>query len=235
MYKPAEKEVFHVHTYRCKHASDEDDEAYVRAAVDLGAKRIVFTDHAPFPGNPFGHRMQYEELSEYISSLLILKDKYAAIIEIMVGLEIEYFPSFEEYYSELKENLDIEVLMLGQHMFEVSPGCYSFQYKELWFPEIAESVIRGIKTDIFDGVAHPDRVFKKETIWTDEMQHLSEIIVQEAGRRAMFLEQNESSKKEPYHYWPQFWKVAERMRNDFSSELLIINGLDAHSTKEIML
>ena len=96
MYKPAEKEVFHVHTYRCKHASDEDDEAYVRAAVDLGAKRIVFTDHAPFPGNPFGHRMQYEELSEYISSLLILKDKYAAIIEIMVGLEIEYFPSFEE-------------------------------------------------------------------------------------------------------------------------------------------
>ena len=82
MYKPAEKEVFHVHTYRCKHASNEDDEAYVKAAVDLGAKRIVFTDHAPFPGNPFGHRMQYEELSEYISSLLILKDKYAAIIEI---------------------------------------------------------------------------------------------------------------------------------------------------------
>ena len=125
--------------------------------------------------------------------------------------------------------------MLGQHMFEVSPGCYSFQYKDLWFPEIAESVIRGIKTYIFDGVAHPDRVFKKETIWTDKMQHLREIIVQETGRRAMFLEQNESSKKEPYNYWPQFWKVAERMRNDFSSELLIINGLDAHSTKEIML
>ena len=235
MYKPAEKEIFHVHTYRCKHASDEDDEAYVKAAVDLGAKRIVFTDHAPFPGNSFGHRMQYEELSEYISSLLSLKDKYASINEIMVGLEIEYLPSFEEYYNELKANSDIEVLMLGQHMFEVSPGCYSFQYKDLWFPEIAESVIQGIKTDIFDGVAHPDRVFKKEAIWTDEMQHLSELIVQEAGRRSMFLEQNEASKKEPYHYWPQFWKVAEGMRNDFDAELMIIKGLDAHSTKEIML
>ena len=29
MYKPVDKEIFHVHTYRCKHASDEDDEAYV--------------------------------------------------------------------------------------------------------------------------------------------------------------------------------------------------------------
>ena len=67
------------------------------------------------------------------------------------------------------------------------------------------------------------------------MQHLSELIVQEAGRRSMFLEQNEVSKKEPYHYWPQFWKVAEGMRNDFDAELMIIKGLDAHSTKEIML
>jgi len=179
VYKPSEKEIFHVHTYRCKHASDEEDEAYIKAAVDLGAKRIVFTDHAPFPGNPFGHRMKYEELSEYISSLQTLKYKYASIIEIMVGLEIEYLPSFEEYYSELRENSDIEILMLGQHMFEVSPGRYSFQYKDLWFPEIAESVIQGIKTDIFDGVAHPDRVFKQEPIWTDEMHHLSGIIVRE--------------------------------------------------------
>ena len=68
MHKPVDKEIFHVHTYRCKHASDEDDEAYVKTAVELGAKRIVFTDHAPFPGNPFDHRMQYEELPEYIGT-----------------------------------------------------------------------------------------------------------------------------------------------------------------------
>ena len=235
MYKPIEKEVFHVHTYRCKHASDVDDEVYVKTAIGLGAKRIVFTDHAPFPGNPFGHRMFYDILPEYISSLIRLKDKYAAVIEVIIGLEIEYLPSFEEYYLELRNVPEIEMLMLGQHMFEVSPGLYSFHYKNRWFPQIAESVIQGIQTDFFDGVAHPDRIFKKEATWTDEMQSLSETIIREAGKRGMFLEQNEASKKEPNHYWPQFWKTAESMKNDFDPELLIIKGLDAHSSKEIEL
>ena len=233
MYIPTDKEVFHVHTRRCRHASDEADEAYVKAAINIGADRIVFTDHAPFPGNPFGSRMLYEELPEYISSLQALKDKYASVIEVIAGLEIEYFPSFEEYYQELKDTSELEVLMLGQHMFEVSPGRYSFHYRDLWFPHIAESVIQGIKTGFFDGVAHPDRVFKKESAWTDEMQRLSEMIIQEAGKRSMFLEQNESSRRQTGHYWPQFWAAAERMKNDFDPELLIIKGSDAHSTKEI--
>lgn len=55
------KELFHVHTYRCKHAGDEREIEYVKRAIELGASGITFTDHAPFPGNPFGHRMQMEE------------------------------------------------------------------------------------------------------------------------------------------------------------------------------
>ena len=235
MYKPIEKEVFHVHTYRCKHAGDEGDEVYVKKAIDLGAERIVFTDHAPFPGNPFGNRMFYEELPEYLESLGQLKRQYASVIEIIIGLEIEYFPSFEEYYIELKGMPEIEILMLGQHMFEVSPGRYSFHYKDLWFPHIAESVIQGIQSDYFDGVAHPDRVFKNDPTWTDEMERLSTVIIREAGMRGMFLEQNESSKLQPNHYWPQFWEMAEKMKQNYKPELQIIKGLDAHSSKELVL
>lgn len=235
MYKPIEREIFHVHTHRCGHAGDEPDEAYVKKAMGIGAKRITFTDHAPFPGNPFGNRMAYEELPEYIESLSRLKNKYASVIEIIIGLEIEYFPSFDEYYRELKEIHEIEILMLGQHMFEVSPGSYSFAFKELWFPQIAESVIRGIQTGYFDGVAHPDRVFKKEMTWTDEMESLSEAIIREAGKRGMFLEQNEASKKQPNHYWQQFWDTAEKMKEEKNLEFEIIRGLDAHSTKEMVM
>lgn len=235
MYKSIEKEVFHVHTYRCRHASDEGDEIYVKKAISLGASRIVFTDHAPFPGDSFTNRMLYEELPEYIASLRRLKDKYASVIEIVIGLEIEYLPSYEEYYRELKEMPEIEVLMLGQHMFEVSPGIYNFRYKNLWFPQIAESLIQGVKTGYFDGVAHPDRIFKEEAEWTDEMERVSVIIIREAGERGMFLEQNESSKKFHNHYWPQFWEIAEDMKYEYEPELQIIKGLDAHSSKEIVL
>ncbi|MEI3259171.1 MAG: hypothetical protein ACLTT3_06135 [Roseburia faecis] len=32
--------IFHVHTRRCKHASDENDEEYIRRALQLGANEI---------------------------------------------------------------------------------------------------------------------------------------------------------------------------------------------------
>ena len=58
------EDFFHVHTRRCKHGSEESDETLVKKAISLGAKRITFTDHVPFPENPFGNRMDFEELEE---------------------------------------------------------------------------------------------------------------------------------------------------------------------------
>lgn len=56
----ADNEIFHVHTWRCRHSSAEPDEAYIQKSLELGAEKITFTDHAPFPGNPFSNRMDYE-------------------------------------------------------------------------------------------------------------------------------------------------------------------------------
>ena len=53
MYQPIENEIFHVHTWRCGHAGEEQDYEYVEKAIALGVKRIVFTDHCPFPGDFF--------------------------------------------------------------------------------------------------------------------------------------------------------------------------------------
>lgn len=33
--------IFHVHTWRCKHASDEPDEQYIKTALSLGASKFV--------------------------------------------------------------------------------------------------------------------------------------------------------------------------------------------------
>ena len=81
--------IFHVHTYRCGHASNEKDELYIEKALELGASKITFTDHAPFPGDPFTGRMLYSQLSEYISSLKTLKNKYKDRIEVHIPLQRE--------------------------------------------------------------------------------------------------------------------------------------------------
>lgn len=92
MISLGERYLFHVHTFRCGHAEMVSDEEYIKKAIGLRATDICFTDHAPFPGNPFGGRMKYEELPEYISTLKNLKEQYQRKIKIHIGLEIEYFP-----------------------------------------------------------------------------------------------------------------------------------------------
>lgn len=74
--------------------------------------------------------MNYSQLDEYISSLKFLKDKYDGRIEVHIGLEIEYLPSYWSYYEELRANKDIEIMMLGQHHYEVSKGIYSYMLDE---------------------------------------------------------------------------------------------------------
>ncbi len=91
------KDIFHVHTYRCGHAANVADEMYILKAIELGAVSITFTDHAPFPGNPFGNRMDIQQLPEYLQTLNSLKEKYKNVIEIKTGLEVEYLPHFEFY------------------------------------------------------------------------------------------------------------------------------------------
>ena len=120
-------ELFHVHTYRCRYAEEIPDEAYVKKAIALGASGILFSDHTPFPGNPFGNRMDIEQLPEYLHTIQALKEKYADSIAVRAGLEIEYLPSFRGFYEELRENPLLDFIMIGQHMYEVSPGLYSFQ------------------------------------------------------------------------------------------------------------
>ena len=71
-----EKNIFHVHTFRCGHAENVPDKAYVEVALELGASDIWFTDHAPFPNDPFGARMKFSELNEYLRTLTELKEQY---------------------------------------------------------------------------------------------------------------------------------------------------------------
>lgn len=55
--------IFHVHTWRCKHTSDETDEQYIKTVLSLGASKITFTDHTPFPDTYFDNRMELSQLS----------------------------------------------------------------------------------------------------------------------------------------------------------------------------
>lgn len=227
--------IFHVHTYRCGHAENVPDEAYVKAATELGASDIWFTDHAPFPGDPFGSRMRYKELDEYISTLSALKKKYSGI-NIHIGLETEYFPYFDKagYYAELRSIPELELLLLGQHMAQTSsdPPAYSFsmsreELEETEYRHLAKAIMQGIGTGYFGAVAHPDRIFRRIREWTDDMAEVSREIITAAAEAGLPLERNLSSPDTNYGFTPEFWKLVPA-----GTEL--ITGYDAHCISDMI-
>lgn len=233
-----EKSLFHVHTFRCGHAENVPDEKYIKKAISIGASDIWFTDHAPFPGNPFGNRMDMECLPEYLSTLSDLKKHYSGLINIHIGLEIEYFPSYDEsgYYRYLVDNAEIELLLLGQHMAETSgiPPAYTFSWNEdklraEEFVALGEAIIGGMNAGYFGAVAHPDRIFRRCKDWTKQMAEVSNAIIAAATIKNIPLEQNHESICHKDYFRPEFWNIAKQYGAN------IIQGLDAHSCEALKL
>lgn len=220
--------IFHVHTWRCGHAEEIEDEAYVRRAIELGAGTIFFTDHAPFPGDPFGNRMKFEQMEEYKNSLKALQLRYEKEIEIKIGFEVEFLPSFSQYYETLRNMKDVDLLILGQHHSEIAPGRYSFELEDKsdeW-KYLMEGQIAGAESGYFDVVAHPDRLFKREKEWTPEMGKASEDFLRVVKKTGIPIERNLASMRNKGQYWEEFWQLVPE-------EVPIVTGSDAHSVDEL--
>lgn len=225
------RNIFHVHTYRCNHAANIADEMYVKKAIELGAASITFTDHAPFPGNPFGNRMTIQQLPGYLQSLELLKKKYKDVIEIKIGLEIEYLPGFQDYYEKLKGTGCFDLLMLGQHFYECGHNRYNFlmsreELRESEASGVCEAVIAGMMTGLFQVIAHPDRMFRYCGKWNEEMEQMSNELIKTAIKNGVILERNLSTMKKEDYYRDEFWKLVPD-----TAEIYL--GTDAHRVDQL--
>lgn len=221
---------FHVHTWRCRHGSDENELDYIEKAIELGAKRIFFTDHCPFPGNPFRCRMTMEELSDYVATLKELQERYKGKMDIVIGLEAEYLPTFDAYYAYLKNECGVEFLLLGQHFSLLPDGTYSFQSQDRSneASALALGIIAGMRTGYFDAVAHPDQIFRRVKVWSATEERIATAIKECTAVNGVVLEQNignMTENKKRRSYLPEFWKDLKGSRT--------IYGLDAHSVQEL--
>ncbi len=224
MIQVSKNAMFHVHTYRCRHATGTDRE-YIERAIELGADEIWFTDHAPYPGDKIGTRMLFSELPEYVSTMKALEKEYARDIDLKIGLEMEYLPSYENYIRDTRRSGDFDLLILGQHYYERPDGSFYFGRRgEDCLNERfgqCEGMVQGIKSGLFDVVAHPDRIFRNCTVWTPEMAELSQKIIDAVRGTDIFLEMNYSSSIKKNHYWTEFWDMVPK-------DVKTLKGLDAH-------
>ncbi|RIX52999.1 histidinol-phosphatase HisJ family protein [Paenibacillus nanensis] len=109
----------HTHHVRCGHA-DGNIEDYILAGIEAGLQVIGISDHSPYfyhaedQPSP-GIAMARSDFANYINEVLRLKEKYAGKIEVLLGMESDYFPEHIDAYRKAYEGVPFDYLIGSVH------------------------------------------------------------------------------------------------------------------------
>lgn len=217
---------YHTHTPRCRHAEGAERE-YVESALAAGLEILGFSDHAPcpFPGEyKSWHRMDMDQLDDYVQTVLNLRQEYAGKIQIHLGLELEYYPDRMPELLPVLRDQPIEYLLLGQHFLgneEGEPYTGLATGDSHGLVRYCDQVIAGLETGLFTYLAHPDLInyVGDDALYREQMRRVCRA-VKECG---LPLEWNMLGMTTGRHYpFRKFWELAAEENCD------VIIGWDAH-------
>lgn len=219
---------YHTHTARCRHAVGTERE-YIARAIQSHIHILGFSDHTPFPDGPKSG-MSPDELEDYTSTLLALREEYQGKLEIHIGLEAEFDPRTFPRLLDLLRQYPIEYLILGEHYTFGAPGDPGAQT-----PTDDEKLLDlhcglcrdALDTGLFTYLAHPDVFYftGSEAVYQEKMRQLCRF----AYDRNIPLEINLLGLRTNRHYpSDRFWKIAGEEGCD------VVIGTDAHEPEAFM-
>ena len=235
---------YHTHTWRCQHAQGTEED-YVQRALEAGFSVLGFADHTPWPyesGFVSGIRMRWDQFADYRQTIRDLGEAYAGRIKILLGLECEAFPEYMGWLADLKA-AQLDYVILGNHYDGTDEGDHKhmtdaggFYFGRSTLPEhirrYAERTIAGMRTGLFDCVAHPDLFCQVLPAFDADCAAASHDLCAAAKALELPLEYNLLGVQ--YHARPieagtlgypcrDFWQIAAR------HGCRAIIGFDAHS------
>ncbi|WP_209020111.1 histidinol-phosphatase [Jeotgalibacillus proteolyticus] len=113
---------FHTHHYRCGHARGTIRD-YIESAINQGFHMIGISDHSPYFASDEEHShphiaMSKKEFPLYISEVLQLKKEYKGKIDVLLGVESDFFPEHIELYCRQYEKYPFDYIIGSVHHVE---------------------------------------------------------------------------------------------------------------------
>ena len=229
---------YHTHTYRCRHAEGKASD-YVENALAAGLSVLGFSEHAPFPDCDYGYRMPYEELPAYCDEIDRMTAKYASIIVVRKGLEIEYLSNYRDYYEYLLTRHNFDYLLLGEHFYSTEGRtCFIADAKGTEENiSYARGIAQALRTGYFSVVAHPDLFLRNQYAWDNNCDIATDLILNAALCYNVVLELNANGLRMgihnyddgPRYMYPdsRFWIKAGEAKVD------VIIGSDCHKPSHV--
>ena len=230
---------YHTHTIRCQHAMGRGED-FVSAALDAGFDVLGFADHAPWPfrnGFVSPIRMPMSDLEDYIHSVKALQKQYAGQIDILLGLESEFFPRYRDHMLRLRE-MGVSYFILGAHYNDseeenpyIGPECQTDE----GVLRYAEHAVKAMRTGLFCYVAHPDLFMRhrRDDEFSPTCEQAADMICQAANEMKLPIEYNllglDTQLRGFSRGYPSapFWEYIKKYDNT------VILGVDAHEPSHL--
>lgn len=150
------KTSYHSHSNWSKHGNGTMED-FVKAAIDNHFELFTMCEHLPEDSPIVTARAHWNEYPEYLKQLETIEKKYGNQIKLLRGFEAEYYRAFMDKYKQMKEEDNISIWVLGQHVnADRTINFYETKDYEAAWAMYTDDVIEGIKTGFFDILAHPD-------------------------------------------------------------------------------
>ena len=146
----------HSHTPLCKHATGQPAD-YAAAARARGLRGLTVTCHNPMPdGFSAAVRMGEEQFPEYLELVAQATELWADELDVLLGLEADYFEGYETYLEKQLESAEFHYVLGSVH-----PQIGEFR-KQYWLDDPVEVqrtyfrlLAQAAETKLFDSMAHP--------------------------------------------------------------------------------
>jgi histidinol-phosphatase (PHP family) len=203
---------YHTHHERCGHAFGSIED-YIREAIRHDLQIIGISDHSPFFADEHDHpnphiAMARSEFANYCAEVLRLKEKYAGRIEVLLGVESDFYPEHVELYRSIYAPLPFDYIIGSVHSIR-GVGVFN---KHRWIDqtetekvaikdEYLDYIRQSAKAGLFQIIGHMDAMKSYYPAYRDLPSKQLDDTLQTIAAHGLAIEIN-TSFKEKKTRWP---------------------------------
>ncbi|MEK8127924.1 histidinol-phosphatase [Paenibacillus filicis] len=211
----------HTHHDRCGHAEGKIRD-YIEAALANGLSIIGISDHSPFLASEENQlnpaiAMAKSELPEYVAEVLRLKEQYRGKIEVLLGIESDFFPEHAELYKRVYAEYPFDYrigsvhVSSGKHIFDKTRWDKVDEEQLKTEAEIYLGLIQAsAQSGMFEILGHIDAIKGFCPAIAGHLSPLMEQTLQVIAASGVSIEVNTSGKFKPSGGWHPSLDILER-------------------------
>ena len=225
-------------------------EEMIEEAIKQGVKTLAITDHHKWPDGFSNEAMDFYN-DENHSHLMLLKKRYAGKINLLVGVELDWFKDFKDKLVEQANRRHYDHKIISVHKLKIEDKYEPIDYTLEYFDSIVEraggieklvrmyysEMRKAVRLGLFNAVGHLDlikiynkdcRLFSdKEDWYRQEVMKTLEVI---SIQRDLAVEINTSGfRKTCGEQYPADWIIEEAKK----MKIPLILSTDAHHKDHI--